>query len=436
MSRRGQALFLVFIWFALVYVIIAFTDITAQTFKTVSSGEAFGPGVAVSSVFYIIIGLVMGVALRKFNMSLKLATVVFIPLVVAVIWLGASLPDRAADVIAGIPVRMWGVILLVYCFIASLIPMWLLLQPRGYLGGWFLYITMIVALGGALFSGARIQYPAVNLEGFRSLENSALLFPVLFITIACGACSGFHGIVSSGTTSKQIDKESDTRVIGYGAMALEGLVAVLALVTVMILPRGSAALKGDPNFIYARGLAGYMGMAGIDFNLALSFTLLAFSTFVYDTLDVCTRLARYVIQELFGWKSRAGAAAAAFVSLSVPFLFLFFSKEKAYLTAWPVFGVSNQLLASLTLLVVSVWLIRTGRKAWFTVIPMVFMMVVTLTALTTQIVGFLKDLTDGGGLDPQAMISGGCGIVLFFLSIWLVIEAAGAVRQAVVSAEA
>ncbi|MCX5752376.1 MAG: carbon starvation protein A, partial [Candidatus Krumholzibacteria bacterium] len=334
MSRTSQILFLIFVWLTLVYVIIAFTDITAQTFTSVLSDNAFGPGVAASSFLYLLLGVLMGVALFKMKMGLGRATAIFLPLVLLVIWLGTRLPQPVVTALLGVHVKQWEIILLIYCFVASLIPMWLLLQPRGYLGGWFLYLTMAVALFGALFGGFRVEYPAFNVEGLRSLANGRSLIPILFITVACGACSGFHGIVASGTTSKQICRESDTRAVGYGAMILEGLVAVLALATVMIIPKGSAALKADPNIIYGTGLANYLKIVGVDFNIALAFALLAFSTFVYDTLDVCTRLARYILQELFGWQSWPGKAAATFVTLLIPAAFLLLAREKAYLVAW------------------------------------------------------------------------------------------------------
>ncbi len=221
-----------------------------------------------------------------------------------------------------------------------------------------LYLTIIIGLMGSLFGGFKIQYPAWNVSGLHSLSGGKLLFPFLFITIACGACSGFHAIVCSGTTSRQLNKESDARPIGYGAMLMEGLVAVLALATVMMLPKGSKDLMTDPNLIYAQGLAKYLGLLGIGFNIAFPFALLAFSTFVYDTLDVSTRLARYILQELTGLKGFLGSLVATLVSLGVPLVFLLLTKEKAYLVAWPIFGTSNQMLASLTLLVISVWLIR------------------------------------------------------------------------------
>lgn len=425
MSVTSQRLFLVFVWFALVYVIIAFTDITAQTFKTVARGEAFGPGVAYSSVIYLAVGMTMGLVLRYTRMNLKLATVLFLALVVVTIWVGTQLPAGLAAIIGAIPLKGWDLILLAYCFAASLLPMWLLLQPRGYLGGWFLYLTIAICLFGALAGGFAVRYPAFNLDGFTSLATGKLIFPILFITVACGACSGFHGIVSAGTTSKQIMRESDTRVVGYGAMLLEGLVAVLALVTVMILAPGDQMLKQAPNLIYANGIAEYMSLLKVGYWLALPFALLAFSTFVYDTLDVCTRLARYILQEMFGWESKAGALAATAITMVLPVAFLMRSGKDAYLVAWPIFGTSNQLLASLTLLALSVWLIRTGRRAIYTIIPMVFMLVVTLWSLVLQIKPFAVAMVMRRmpALTQTVVVGGVCGVILLVLSVWLIAEA-------------
>ncbi|RJQ56873.1 MAG: carbon starvation protein A [Nitrospiraceae bacterium] len=426
MSRTSYILFLVFIWLALIYVIIAFTDITAQTFRTVTADMAYGPGVAASSILYLLLGTIMGVLLYKFRVSLRLATAIFLPLVFCVIWVGPRLPHPVISFLSDITVKQWDFILLIYCFAASVIPVWLLLQPRGYLGGWLLYLTIIIGLGGALFGGFAVEYPAFNIEGFKSLVNGKLIFPVLFITVACGACSGFHGIVSSGTTSKQLMKETDARVVGYGAMLLEGLVGVLALATLMMTPKGSQGLASDPNLIYANGLASYLGLAGIGFSIAYPFALLAFSTFVYDTLDVTTRLARYIFQELTGWQSKTGGFFAALITLLVPFIFLMLTKEKGYLTAWPIFGTSNQLLASLILLSVSVWLIRSGRNALYAIVPMIFMMTMTLWSLVLLTLPFFNALTVPSllmDIKPDALISGIFGIILFFLSVLLIFEA-------------
>ncbi|MFH1231496.1 MAG: carbon starvation CstA family protein, partial [Planctomycetota bacterium] len=345
-SKTAFLLFLCFIWLTLVYVIIAFTDMTAQTFKTVVSNESYGPAVAASSFLYLAVGLIMGVALYKFKLPLWLATIIFVPLVFFVIWVGPRLPQDILNFLGTVSAKQWDVVILAYCFFAAVIPVWLLLQPRGYLGGFLLYITIAAGLIGVFFGGFTTSYPAVNLDGFKSIANGKPLLPLLVITIACGACSGFHAIVGSGTTSKQLNKETDAKLIGYGGMLLEAVVALLALSTIMFIKSGDALLKGDPGQIYASGIAKYLGLLGIDFNIALSFALLAFSTFIYDTLDVCTRLGRYVFQELFNWKSRSSQFIATFITLLMPLLFLLSAKEQAYKVAWSLFGTSNQLLAS------------------------------------------------------------------------------------------
>lgn len=427
MSPMTHLLFLIFIWVTLLYVIIAFTDITAQTFKAVSQDTAFGPAVAASSILYLGLAVIMGVLLYRFKLSLVLLTVIFLPLVLLAVWAGPHLPESVLTFLGNVSAKQWGVFLLVYCFIASIIPMWLLLQPRGYLGGWLLYLTIFVGLAGSLFGGLKIEYPAVNLAGLHSAVNGKLLFPFLFITIACGACSGFHSIVSSGTTSKQLNKETDAKLIGYGGMLLEGVVAVLALATVMMLPRGSSDLSLDPNLVYARGLSSYLGLLGVRFEVAFPFALLAFSTFVYDTLDVSTRLAKYVLQELVGWKSTRGGIAAALISLLVPLAFILLTREKAYLVAWPIFGTSNQMLASLALLALAIWLIRNGKKAYYVILPMIFMMVMTITALVLQVIPFigsLRDMSRGVAIKQDVMISGICGIVLLVLICLLIYTAA------------
>lgn len=427
MSPLSQLLFLSFVWLALVYVIVAFTDITAQTFKYVTDDSAFGAGVAISSALYLVLGVAMGVCLRVFKMPLSLATAIFLPLLFLIIWAGPRMPEPLLDWVGGISAKQWDVVILAYCFAASLAPMWILLQPRGYLGGWFLYITIAVGFFGAIFGGYAVQYPAFNVEGLSSIVNGKPMIPILFITIACGACSGFHAIICSGTTSKQLNKESDARRIGYGTMLLEGMVAVLALATVMMLAPGDPMLKQDPNLVYANGLATYMGQVGVNYELALAFALLAFSTFVYDTLDVCTRLARYVLQELMGWQGRLAGVIATALTLAVPLLILMFTKEKGWVVAWPIFGTSNQLLASLTLLAVSVWLIKTGRRAWYALAPMAFMLVVTIWSLTLHILPFIKALPGwmrgDAAIGPDMAISGIAGIVLFALTLFLLIEA-------------
>jgi carbon starvation protein len=429
LSPTAYRLFLIFVWLCLIYVIAAFTDITAQTFHTVTSdGTAYGPGVAASSLFYLLAAMAMGVLLYRFRWKVGKATLVFLPLVLFIIWIGPRLPAGWLNLLAVVPVKGWDVVLLGYCFFASVIPVWLLLQPRGYLGGWMLYLVIAAGLGGALFGGLKASYPAVNLEGLNSLLNGKPLLPLLFITVACGACSGFHGVVASGTTSKQLARESDARPVGYGGMLLEGLVAVLALATVMVLAPGAAGLKEDPNLIYARGIASYLGMVGIGLSIALPFALLAFSTFVYDTLDVCTRLARYILQELTGLKGKGSAWIATAATLVLPLLFLVTTREKGYLVAWPIFGSSNQLLAALTLLALAVWMKRNGKRIGFVLLPLALMLVMSLWSLVLLIKPFLAGK---GGTD--AILSAVFGLILLVLSLFLLAETGRALRRNPVS---
>lgn len=428
-SPRSYTFFLIFIWITLMYLIITFVDITAQTFKAASGDEAYGPSVAAISLVYLLLAVLMGILLRTFKVRLSILTAIFLPLLFVFIWLSTRLPDSVVAALSSLSATEWSMILLAYCLIASVIPAWTLLQPRGYLGGWLLYLTIAASFIGTCFGGFSIRFPALNMQGFNSLANGQALFPLLFITIACGACSGFHGIVGSGTTSKQLCKETDARPIGYGAMLLEGLVAIFAIVTVMILSREDAALKADPNMIYANGIAKYLGLLGIDPVFALTFALLAFSTFVYDTLDVCTRLGRIIFQELIAWKGFLSNIVSTLVSLVFPLVFLLLAGEKGYLVAWPIFGTSNQLLAGFALMAVSFWLVRTHRNALFTALPMAFMLTMTAWSLILHIIPFYQALFSPGGgraLDAKVITSGTVGTILLGLTILLAVEAAQA----------
>ncbi len=374
MSRRAYLLFLFFIWISLVYVIVAFTDLTASTFVS----EAYGPGVASSSLLYLLLGIFLGLALTRWGWSLGWATAVSMPLLVLIIWVGQYIPFSIPAWAASNPAKGWDLIILVYCYFASTLPMWVLLQPRGYLGGYFLYVSLVVGLVGLLFGGYAIEYPAFI--GFYN-PKGAPLFPILFITVACGACSGFHGLVCSGTSSKQLDREEHAHPVGYGGMLLEGLVAVIALATVMMFPAGDPALQKGPTEIYAGGLARFANILGVPMETAIRFGLLAFATFVYDTLDVATRLGRYILQELTGRHDAAGRIGATLATLAVPLFFLMTTQEAAYLKFWPIFGASNQLLAALSLLGISVWLIKTRRNPIYTLLPMAFVLTMTLWSL-------------------------------------------------------
>lgn len=382
-SPAGRAM-MAFIWIALVYVIIAFADITAGSFvsavdeiKGVKVNFNPGGAVASASIFYLLLAVVMGLTKKILNPPLWLLTAIFVPATFAVVWLGTWCSE-----LFSFDAKTWALIICGYCFVASLCPVWLLLQPRGYLGGFVLYSALAVGLIGVFFGGYSIEQPAF--KGWNVGGLTGALFPFLFVTIACGACSGFHGLVCSGTTSKQIDKESDIHPIGYGAMLAEGLVALLALSTVMIM--SATDVRGlTPGTVYGNGLGEFLTLIIGKQNLpfAITFGAMAFSTFVFDTIDVATRLGRYLIQELTGLKTRSGAALATLVTVGVPALVLSMAGEGSWSRFWTLFGASNQLLAALTLLSVTMWLKQSGKPVAFTVIPLIFVLVVTMWALVS-----------------------------------------------------
>ncbi len=406
MGKRGSLLFLLFIWIALIYVILAFTDLTASTFVA----EQYGAGVATSSILYLLLSVLIGILIHRIKMPLSVVTIIAVPLLILTIWGGQAIPISLPEYSFLSPAKGWGILILCYCFFASILPMQVLLQPRGYLGGYFLYGALIVGVVGLLFGGFLAEYPAFI--GFTN-PKGASLFPILFVTVACGACSGFHGLVCGGTSSKQLEKEGDAHPVGYGGMLLEGLVAVIALSTIMMFPHGDAALTKGPTQIYAQGLARFASLLGVPMAMAMSFGLLAFATFVYDTLDVATRLGRYIFQELTGWQGRGGQMGATLMTLAPPFFFLMTTKEAAYLKFWPIFGASNQLLAALSLLGVSVWLIKTGRNPWYTLIPLFFLLTITLWALTLFMTPwFVTGKPDSNGF--VALILIGIALLLLF----------------------
>ena len=436
MTRRSYALFLTFIWIALVYIVVAFTDVTARSFigaQTLENGDVVsGGGIATSSLLYLALPLIMGLLLRYTKLSLGMATVIFLPLVGFTIWIGQKMPLDLGSLLGVSPdtaVKIWDVFLLAYCFLAALIPVWLLLQPRGHLGGYFLFIALIGGSLGLVFGGKSIQYPAFT--GW-SHEKGGALFPMLFITIACGACSGFHSLIASGTTSKQLKNEMDAKPIGYGTMLLEGMVAIISLATVMMLATNSPLLTSPkPNYIYANGIGSFMSVLGVPMVFAVTFGLMAFTTFVYDTLDVCTRLGRFIIQELTGWQDAKGRWVATGLTAAVPLMFVMRTATDASGKAipvwqmfWALFGASNQLLAALTLLGVTVWLWKTYSAKWVLVlvgIPMVWMYAVSVLALLTMV---RSSFAQGVPVDPVPWVA----LILVLLAAMMAVEAYKSLR--------
>jgi carbon starvation protein len=415
LGKRAWLVLTLFIYIALLYIVTAFTDVTADTFKGLSEELAAtkatfnkGGAVAAASTMYLLLALVMGLTQRYSKLPMLAQTLIFVPSTLGVVALGTRL-----DSLLNFDKSTWHVLILGYCLLASVAPLWLLQQPRGYLGGWVLYLACALGILGILFGGFEIRRdafaPAADYGAFFAGGKDApaltqLLFPFLFVTIACGACSGFHGLICGGTTSRQIAKESHCKPVAFGAMLLEGLVAVVALSTVMIVAKEKVAGRA-PGVLYGDGLATFLtrfldpaavrsGDAASSkvFALAATFGAMAFSTFVFDTLDVSVRLGRYLLSELLGFSSKLAGLFASLVTCAVPFGLLALSKahtpadgKPAYLMFWTLFGTSNQLLAALTLLGVTVWLRTSGKRCWYVVLPMCFVFAVTLSALALQV---------------------------------------------------
>ena len=418
-SKAGKAM-MIFIWIALVYIIVAFADITAASFVSTPEelsglGLNFHPGGAVAwaSISYLILSILLGLVERYLKTPLWLNTLIFVPATFAVCWLGTYYSHWFQ-----FSQMNWALLICLYCGLASLVPVWLLLQPRGYLGGYVLYAVLFLGIVGLFFSGKPIQQPMFT--GFHFDNMTGSMFPFLFVTIACGACSGFHGLVCSGTTSKQIDKESHLHPVGYGAMLAEGFVALISLSIIMMMtPESVTGLK--PGSIYGRGIGEFLtliiGKEHLPF--AITFGAMAFSTFVFDTLDVSTRLGRYLIEELTGISGINGAIMGTLLTIMPAAFILTNTDSGAWAQFWTLFGAANQLLAALTLLVISAWLHQNGKRLAFTFVPMIFVLITTLVALI-QIArsNFIK----ARGLD-LSMINSGTSVLLILLALFLVMTA-------------
>ncbi len=423
LGKRAWILFLIIVWLALVYVIVVFLDLTATTF-------AANATVANASVIFIGLALVMGLLLRSGALKVGTATLIFVPLVFGALWLGSL--DGLQFYQAGNEgvLNFWRGALLIYCLIASVAPVWILLQPRDYLSSFLLYAAVLGGGIGLIIAGAggmKAEWPAfitpTMAEEMGQIWHGPL-FPILFITIACGACSGFHSIVASGTTARQIKSETDARRVGYGAMLIEGFVAILSVCTVAFLAYTAANAStagGNAVAAYANGMGAFLNSMGIPVAVGTTFAALAVSTFLLTTLDTCTRLVRYITQELSGLKNESvsGRTVATIIALTLPAIFVFIKYPDgdgnlipAWKAIWPVFGATNQFLGAMALLGVTVWLRRTGRAYLFAGIPMIFMLAVTMSALAALV-------WKNGVAGPVGMISA----VLFILGLGVVVEA-------------
>lgn len=373
-GQNGKRLFLIFSFSTLILIIGVFVDIIAKTFVA-------NPGVATASILFIGLAIVFGLV-NKLTGHKKgvfvLISIIGVALMYGFAYLGLQLPFL-------LDYTSWIVLLMAYAFIASVTPVSFLLQPRDYLSSFLLYGLIVFAVLGVM-----IAQPEIKMDNEVQLNTQSLgyMFPVLFVTVACGAISGFHSLVASGTTSKQVDKEKDVKIIGFGGMLIESFLAILSVGAVIVISRTEyldrLSTEG-PVSMFADGLGGMIAATGFAPELAITFVALTVSAFALTTLDTCTRLARFTFQEGFeDVDSKAGKffSGNRYMATFIVVLFsvsLLLSGE--FTTLWPIFGSANQLLAALALLAVAVWLIRQKIKPVFVLVPMFFMFAVTLSSL-------------------------------------------------------
>ncbi len=387
----GRQIFLLFCWAALILVVAIFAIFVAKTFvKT--------PSVATASLLFIAMAPIFGWLVSRRGLALLPATLVFVPLLFLFVWIGTLFPIDLVKMglSADVAKKVWLVVLFVYAGVASILPVWLLLQPRDYLNSYLLYALMLAG-----FFGIMVAAPSFHLQSFAGWSalnykgDLAHLFPILYVTVACGACSGFHALVSSGTTSKQLDREKHMLPIGYGSMLVEGILALMALTSVAFLTRAqyvSGLTHSGPVVLFAQGLASFTDKIGLPQNMGLTFFALAIAAFLLTTLDTATRLTRFVWQELFLPAEnsverdkikplRRFMGNPVLATLIVVLLSGYLAFSGSAWEIWPVFGASNQMLAALTLLVVTLYLVRKKANFWVALVPMLFMSSITMWAL-------------------------------------------------------
>ncbi len=397
---KGKKLFAIFAWLTLLLVVAAFTNIVANTFVSV-------PSAATSSVLFIALAIIFGYFVYRRGVNLAVGSVIGVVALFGCIVLGTMFPISLSK-------NAWMVILLAYIFVASVTPVWILLQPRDYLNSFLLYAMLI---GGLI--GIFVMHPVLELAPVTSFTvDKSTLFPILFVTVACGAISGFHSLVGSGTTSKQINSEKDIRIIGYGSMLIEGVLAVIAIITAGYIGADKLALlldNGGPVNVFSNGLGTFMAGFGIPLEPAVSFTALAISAFALTSLDTATRLARFIFQEFFtkGEGVEEKGLTNRYVSTGITVVLGGGLAFFGWSNIWPLFGSANQLLAALSLLALAVWLKEMGKSYKQVIVPMVFMFAVTLVALVQLIFANLTNY------------------ILLFLAIALLVLAVVLISQAI-----
>ena len=419
----GRQLFIVFCLATLILVVAVFADMVAKGFMA-------NPAVATASILFIAISPIFGTLVYKKGVSLLLASLIFVPIAFSFIYVGQIIPldiGQLFNLGESTEYFVWMIILMHYAAAASTLPVWLLLQPRDYLSSYLLYVMLFFGLIGICFYN-----PELQTEAYTSFTNAKGqgLFPILFITVACGACSGFHSLVASGTSAKQLANEKDIQPVGYGAMLVEGVLGVVALISVAYIASG----EGSAPVRFAAGLATFGEKLGIPHAYGNIFVAMSVSAFLLTSLDTATRLARFMFQELFIAKNSTTAdveakpktsfVASIFQNMYVATAIVVICSLLLALSAaddiWPLFGSVNQLLAAITLLVISLWLIRRRTSPIIAIIPLIFMFAVSGSGLCSFAA---KVMTKSGALlGVLAIIILLLSLVLILLSILSIIK--------------
>lgn len=393
-GKTGRKLFMLFCWLFTLLVIAAFTDMVAGTFNGVgldSVETAYANSAAASiSMLFIVVAVIFGVIQKhvgKMNEWVK--AIVAIALLVVMFAVGMKLPIYASK-------TAWIYIIMAYLFLASVLPMWLLMQPRDYMTTFMLLGMIIGAVVGVVVAHPQMQLNAFN--GF-NVDGSGL-FPTLFVTIACGAVSGFHSLVSSGTSSKTVSNEKDMPMIGYGAMVVESLLGIVALVVVGAVAVGGTKPEGTPFAIFSSGVAGFLERLGVPVQVATVFMTMCVSALALTSLDSVARIGRMSFQELFYGDSTdpkqmtpaQRVLTNKYFATVITLFFGYLLTLGGYSNVWPLFGSANQLLAAMVLIALAVFLKTTGRTGWTLYIPMFVMLAVTFTALVQKTIALVSNI--------------------------------------------
>lgn len=406
-GKTGKKMFLLFSWLFTLLVTAAFADIVASTFNGFKADDGLAtPNAAAASIsmLYIVVAIAFGYFLKKCPLAEGPKLAVAIVLMIAMLWAGIEYPlyyDKTT----------WLYVVFAYMFMAAVMPMWLLMEPRDYLSVFLLLGMIASGVIGVIFTNPSIELPAFN--GF--VVNGQPLFPILFITIACGAVSGFHSLVSSGTSSKTVSNEKDMLFIGYGSMLIESILAVVSLIVVGAAATGGVMPKGTPFQIFAGAVGGFMGMFGLSAHVATCVITMCVSALALTTLDSVGRIGRMCFQELFTSgkpEEMSGLQKVLTNKYFATVITLFFGYLLClggYMNVWPLFGAANQLCAALVFISLSVFLKVTGRQGWMLYVPMGFMFAATMSALAMSIYGIVNKLVTGA---PFGMLTDGLQLVV------------------------